>query len=170
MAREAACFHSFAFRRCDYKNLGVSFLCNFEEQIQGQQIQPPIWGQNVLKQYLDEINEVPEYLESLARNSNKRLFADEQASGNQIFAAANVDVDQSGEKIPKSYDAYERDIAMVTFFFETNTVFEFSRDQKLTMVGFISQMGGLLGLWMGFSFISAIEILYWCTIRFTRNI
>ena len=100
MAREAACFHSFAFRRCDYKNLGVSFLCNFEEQIQGQQIQPPIWGQNVLKQYLDEINEVPEYLESLARNSNKRLFADE--SGNQIFAAANVEVDETGEKIPKS--------------------------------------------------------------------
>ena len=127
--REAACFHSFAFRRCDYKNLGVSFLCNFEEQIQGQQIQPPIWGQNVLKQYLDEINEVPEYLESLARNSNKRLFADE--SGNQIFAAANVEVDETGEKIPKSYDAYERDIAMVTFFFETNTVFEYSRDQRL---------------------------------------
>ena len=129
MDRDTACFHSFAFRRCDYKNLGVSFLCNFEEQIQGQQIQPPIWGQNVLKQYLDEINEVPEYLESLARNSNKRLFADE--SGNQIFAAANVEVDETGEKIPKSYDAYERDIAMVTFFFETNTVFEYSRDQRL---------------------------------------
>ena len=73
--------------------------------------------------------------------------------------------DESGEEIPKSYDAYEKDIAMVTFFFETNTVFEFSRDQRLTMVGFISQMGGLLGLWMGFSFISAFEILYWCTLR-----
>ena len=79
MAREAACFHSFAFRRCDYKNLGVSFLCNFEEQIQGQQIQPPIWGQNVLKQYLDEINEVPDYLESLARNSNKvKIFLEQR--------------------------------------------------------------------------------------------
>ena len=28
------------FRRCNYKNLGVSFLCNFEETIQ-----PPIWSQ-----------------------------------------------------------------------------------------------------------------------------
>ena len=83
----------------------------------------------------------------------------------QIFKAANVDIDESGEEIPKSYDAYEKDIAMVTFFFETSTVFEFSRDQRLTMVGFISQMGGLLGLWMGFSFISAFEILYWCTLR-----
>ena len=58
--------------------------------------------------------------------------------------------------IDDTYDAYEKDIAMVTFFFETNTVFEFSRDQRMTLVGYISQMGGLLGLWMGFSFISAI--------------
>ena len=73
------------FRRCDYKNLGISFLCNFEEQIQGQQIQPPIWGQNVLKQYMDEINTIPDYLKSVASNSNKRLYADEKASGKQIF-------------------------------------------------------------------------------------
>ena len=47
------------FRRCDYKNLGVSFLCTFEDQIDGKQIQPPIWAQNVLKQYLDEIDYIP---------------------------------------------------------------------------------------------------------------
>ena len=110
--------------------MGVSFLCNFEEQIQGQQIQPPIWGQNVLEQYLDEINEVPAYLESLVNNSNKRFFADNQGSANQVFSAANVDINEFGEKVPKSYDAYEKDIAMVTFFFETNTVFEYSRDQR----------------------------------------
>ena len=27
----------------------------------------------------------------------------------------------------EKYDAYQRDIALVTFYFETNTVFEFSR-------------------------------------------
>ena len=40
----------------------------------------------------------------------------------------------------------------------------------MTFVQYISQIGGLLGLWMGFSFISAIEILYWFTIRLPRNI
>ena len=157
------------FRRCDYKNLGVSFLCNFEDQIQGKQIHPPIWGESVLNQYLDEINTIPDYLQSLLRHSNKRFFADEKAFGKPIFKAANVDVGENGTLTRKSYDAYEKDIAMVNFFFETNTVFEYSRDQKMTMVGYLSQMGGLLGLWMGFSFISAIEILYWCTIRLTRN-
>ena len=91
----------------------------------------------------------------------KTFSGSKQINGNEIFSATN-------KKVP-TYDAYEKDIAMVTFFFETSTVFEFSRDQRMTMVGYVSQMGGLLGLWMGFSFISAIEILYWCTIRFTRN-
>ena len=158
------------FRRCDYKNLGVSFLCNFDDQIHGKQIQPPIWGKNVLKQYQDEINMIPDYLDTLLSNSNERLFVDMKASGNPIFTAANNKVKESGDKVPKTYDAYEKDITMVTFFFETNTVFEFSRDQKMTFIGYLSQMGGLLGLWLGFSFISAIEILYWCIIRFARNV
>ena len=105
---------------------------------------------------MDEIKYIPDYLSTLESRSNKRVFADKKASGKQIFKAANSDLDSDGEKIAKSYDAYDKDIAMVTFFFETNTVFEFSRDQRMTLVGYISQMGGLLGLWMGFSFISAI--------------
>ena len=156
------------FRRCDYKNLGISFLCSFEDKILGKTINPPIWGQNVIQQYLDEIQEIPDYL-YFAEKSNKRYFADKKSSGKPIFTASNQEVSTNGKITQKSYDAYEKDIAMVTFFFETNTVFEFSRDQRMTMVGYISQMGGLLGLWMGFSFISAIEILYWCTIRLARS-
>ena len=143
------------FRRCDYKNLGVSFLCNFDEEIQ-----PPIWGQRVLDQYVSDISTIPDYIKTEV-NSNERQFADPKASGTQIFVASNT-------KSP-SYDAYSKDIAMVTFFFETSTVFEFSREQRMTLVQYISQMGGLLGLCMGFSFISAVEIIYWCTIRLTRN-
>ena len=152
-------------RRCDYKNLGLSFLCDFEENHQ-----PPIWADSVLEQYMDEIHEIPEYLKSLEGRSNKRFFADKRAQGKQIFTAANQEIDKNGKKSNKSYDAYEKDIAMATFFFESNTVFEYHREQKMTMTGYISQMGGLLGLFMGFSFISAIEILYWFSIRLTRNI
>ena len=144
------------FRRCDYKNLGISFLCNFEEALK-----PPIWGQRVLDQYLSDIQQVPDYIDSLV-SSNQRKFADSRATGKEIFKAAN-------EKSP-DYDAYEKDIAMVTFFFETSTVFEFSREKRMTLVQYISQMGGLLGLCMGFSFISAIEIVYWCVIRYARNL
>ena len=152
-------------RRCDYKNLGLSFLCNFEEDHQ-----PPIWADSVLEQYMTEIQQVPEYLKSLEGRSNKRFFADKRAPGKPIFMAVNQETYQNGSKFNKSYNAYEKDIAVATFFFESNTAFEFGREQKMTLTGYISQMGGLLGLFMGFSFISAIEILYWFSIRLTRNI
>ena len=146
------------FRRCDYKNLGTSQLCNFEDNLS-----PPIWGQQVLSQYSAEADgNVPEYI-SKSIITNMRRFADvDKASGNPVFTATNEDS-------PK-YDAYQKDIAMVTFFFERPTVFEYSRQVKMTLIGYISQMGGLLGLCLGFSLISLIEIMYWFTIRIVKNV
>ena len=83
------------------------------------------------------------------------------AAGNPVFQATNT-------KSP-SYDAYQRDIAMVTFFFESTTVFEYTREQRMTLIQYISQVGGLMGLCIGFSFISAAELIYWFTIRYFRN-
>ena len=40
----------------------------------------------------------------------------------------------------------------------------------MTLLDYISQIGGLLGLFIGFSVISAIEIAYWLTFRFSRNL
>ena len=47
---------------------------------------------------------------------------------------------------------------------------EYERSLRMTMVDFLSNMGGLFGMCMGFSFISGIEILYWFIIRLVRNI
>ena len=45
------------FRRCDFKNLGTSDLCNFDSKLD-----PPIWGQLVKEQYLKELSNVPWYV------------------------------------------------------------------------------------------------------------
>ena len=91
------------------------------------------------------------------------LFTDtEKVSGKPVFNAKNA--------ASPNYDAYEKDIAMVTFFFESTTAFEYSRDERMTLIQYISQMGGLMGLCTGFSFISAVEIVYWFTIRYFRNL
>ena len=37
------------------------------------------------------------------------------------------------------------------------------------LLDYISQIGGLLGLFIGFSVISAIEVVYWITFRLARN-
>ena len=36
----------------------------------------------------------------------------------------------------------------------------------MNIVDYISQIGGLLGLFIGFSVISGIEIVYWLTFRY----
>ena len=46
---------------------------------------------------------------------------------------------------------------------------DYERSKKLTVFGFISNIGGLCGLCLGFSFVSGIEILYWFSLRFFRS-
>ena len=46
------------FSRCDFKNIGVSDLCNFESDIN-----PAIWGESVKEQYMDEVEKANENLE-----------------------------------------------------------------------------------------------------------
>ena len=44
----------------------------------------------------------------------------------------------------------------------------YEKSPKLTIFGFISNMGGLIGLCLGFSFVSAVEIFYWFVVRMAR--
>ena len=39
------------------------------------------------------------------------------------------------------------------------------REARMTGINYASQVGGLLGLCLGFSFLSAIELIYWFTYR-----
>ena len=111
---------------------------------------------------------VPKYVSLLVGNrtnprTNKRFYTNKQVyQTNQIvFTEQN--------KVNPSYDAYEKDIATVTFFFDSPTAFVYERKARLTWVDFISQIGGLFGVCMGVSFISIIEIGYWLTIRMFKN-
>ena len=79
-----------------------------------------------------------------------------------MFANAN--------KGKNNYDAYEKDVAIVNFYFQSSTCFEFVRQPRMTIIDFISNVGGLLGLCMGISFVSAVELLYWLTVKLAKNI
>ena len=60
-----------------------------------------------------------------------------------------------------TYNAYEKDITIVNFFFGKSTAWEFKHAQSMTFANYIAALGGLLGLFTGFSFLSAVEIIYW---------
>ncbi len=62
--------YSSPFRRCDSKNLGVSFLCDITDPTLPE---PRIWGKQVLLEYLDEdenatdVTDLPEYVQNQVR-------------------------------------------------------------------------------------------------------
>ena len=68
------------------------------------------------------------------------------------------------------YDAYEEDMAEVVFFFNRPVTSEFLSLPRMTFFDYVSSVGGLLGLFMGFSIISLVEILYWITVGIGEHV
>ena len=151
------------FRRCDFKNIDMSPLCTLETKTNTP---PPKWGQQVIDEYKAKGN-IPDYIKSSVATNRRKHIKDKDKrkiginKGREIFSVTN--------KKEMEYDAYEKDIATVTFFFESSNSFEFLRQSRITMIEYISQVGGLLGLCLGFSFISGTEIVYWLTFKLFRK-
>jgi hypothetical protein len=67
-------------------------------------------------------------------------------------------------KMKATYDAYDKDIAVVHLFFEAPAVFHFQSQLQQTWISFFSTVGGLLGLCIGISLVSFIE-LFWLAVK-----
>lgn len=142
------------FRKCTEKNLGLGQLCNFD--INPPVSVPQIFAEDIIAAFKDEDkNEPPAFV---PRQSNWRKVSLD--SGNTIFP----------NHLGLEYDAYEVDIAVAHFYFESSTVFQFTRQVRLTDLGFLAQVGGLLGLCLGFSICSGVEILYWIIVFLWRSV
>lgn len=64
---------------------------------------------------------------------------------------------------------YSREnIAKVNVFLKDPYVKRFVREEKVSVITFVGTVGGLLGLFLGFSFISAVEIVYLCLLKFSQ--
>lgn len=148
------------FKACDHTNIGSSSMCQFSTK--NDQINPPIWAADVNQEYQTEQKTLPEFL------NMSGIFP----STRQVVPTSKVNqlvLKSKALKAP-TYNAFENDIAIVNFYFDKSTALQFIRQKRMTIVDYISQMGGLLGLFIGFSFISGIELIYWFTIRLGRNI
>ena len=54
----------------------------------------------------------------------------------------------------------QQNVAMVNIFLRDAFAEKILMDEKISKISFISDIGGLMGLFMGFSFVSAVEVLY----------
>lgn len=63
----------------------------------------------------------------------------------------------------ESYTSYTR--SRIIVFFSMQTFFPEIFQQQFTIIDFLAYSGGALGLFLGFSVISAVEIIYYFTIR-----
>ena len=140
-------------RKCDNRNVEISMNCNF-----GSKLDPPLWGRDVYQESRDNTDKMPPWMKSAS--NIREWLPNEFAALDQVFEAVNT-------KKP-TYDAYKTDISLATFYFDSPICFEYTRDATMTVIDFISKLGGMAGVCIGFSLLSAAEIVYWFTIRLVR--
>merc|ERR1712083_1086735 len=56
----------------------------------------------------------------------------------------------------------DENLLRINVFIRDPFVTKFVRDEAQSVINFVSTCGGLMGLCMGFSFISGVEILFYC--------
>ena len=69
----------------------------------------------------------------------------------------------------QTYDAFKKDIGIVNIFFGEERILKYVTLNRMSTLDFLSQIGGSLGLFMGISIISVIELIYWFTFRLFLN-
>ena len=113
------------FRRCDYRSLGSTTVCKLFDQ----DVNPKSFYHLAELEFKSRgFDGVPEYSNKHLKKSNIRKL-----KGGTIPMFENVNKNYT-------YDAYEKDIAIVHFYHEKPTVVQFERSPRLTLYDFISQV------------------------------
>ena len=129
------------FRRCDERNLLLTPFCSLMKN-DG----PYICGAQVIETYIKKYGKVPPYM---------NLFE----SGKRSIKVSTV-LNNFFEDLPREYDAFEKDIAVLNVFFDSNTVLNFKSQKRQSWIGYFSNVGGSLGLCTGLSIVTIVE-LFW---------
>ena len=56
----------------------------------------------------------------------------------------------------------KENLSLLHILIQSPYITKIKRDVAMTFTNYVANTGGLLGLCLGFSFISGVEILYWC--------
>ena len=158
------------FQQCDHTNTGTNSLC---DMVNGD-FNPAPWTYLTQIEYKNALpNEsLPWYLETDATKLMEiegqiRKFTDQRR---KIFdpTTKNSALFKSDLEQHPTYNAFEKDIGIVNIFFGNSYSTQYVKKNRLTWFDFLSQVGGAIGLAMGISIVTVVEIFYWFTIRLLR--
>ena len=133
------------FRRCDERNLELTKMCSI---LRKNITKPEIWGRQVLDYYLNQTGKIPDYLSNIT--SSKRMVKKSYLL-NYVFPG-----------LSREYDAFDKDIAVLTVFFDSTTVMAFNSASTQSWIDYWSNVGGALGLCIGLSIITVVEMFWLC--------
>ena len=146
-------------RKCDRTNIGgTSMLCAL---VDGP-MNPAPWMNTAKNEFINANQTVPWYLDTDGMNTenSERQFPNERKhvlaeglSSSSMFPSQLIE--------NPTYDAFKDDIGILNIFFSENKIVKYVAKNRMSDLDFLSQIGGSLGLAMGISIISVIEIFYW---------
>ena len=160
-----------AFQKCDHTNMGTNLLC---DMVNGE-LNPAPWTMMAQNEYIKASpnDSLPWYLETDLTKVNvteaeKIKFPNQRSKmppeGMERSALFKIEMENN-----PTYDAFERDIGFVNIFFGRGYSTRYIKKNRMSGYDFLSQVGGSVGLAMGISIISLVEILYWFTLRWFND-
>ena len=130
------------FRRCDERNLNLGDLCKIDSDVK----KPQIWGRHIIEHFKKKNVTVPASLVESSKRTIKKSYV----------------LSDFFEDLPAEYDAYEKDIAVLTVFFDSTTVMKYKSQRRQSWLDYLSSVGGALSLCIGLSIITIVEIFWLC--------
>lgn len=159
------------FQKCDHTNTGTNYLC---DMVNGN-LNPAPWTYLAQTEYANASpnDSLPWYLETDASKLKEiegrmKKFPDQRRRVTEPSAEQSALFKSDLEKNP-TYNAFEKDIGIVNIFFGKSYSTKYVKKNRMTGFDFLSQVGGAVGLAMGISIVSVVEIIYWFTIRLVRS-
>ena len=148
-------------RKCDRTTIGsTSLLCDLINGV----INPAPWVNIAQEEYRKANQTVPWYLDTSSSAYITR-FTDKRSNGRETNLIFTSEVNEN-----PTYNAFEKDIGIINVFFKDKKIMRYVTANRMSFFDFLSQIGGSLGLVMGISIISLVEIIYWFTFRLFTNL